>query len=64
MPATALEGRSESEMQGAPLPGLVSGKPMSFYPVQPPIWSFPNGSASNEDTDDWLTRLLKGVRGQ
>ena len=67
MPATALDARtaSQSEMpQGAPLLGLVSGKPMSFYPVQPPIWNFPESSSANEDADAWLTRLLQGTRSR
>lgn len=65
MAATAPDARiaSQSEMpQGAPPLGLVSGKPMSFYSIQPPIWDLPDRPASNEDADDWLTRLLQGVR--
>ena len=50
-------------LQGAPLFGLVSGKSMSFYPVQPPIWVLER-SAPNADADDWLTRLLQGTRSQ
>lgn len=48
----------------APLVGLVSGKPMSFYPVQPPIWDFSNNSTPNEDADDWLSQLLRSIRSQ
>jgi hypothetical protein len=48
--------------QAASLFGLVSGKPMSFYLVQPPIWNSSNGSARNDGTDDWLSGLLRGVR--
>ena len=64
MPATALEGRTafQSEMQGAPLPGLVSDKPMSFYPVQPPIFGFPEQGA--RDDEDWLLQLLAPRRGR
>jgi hypothetical protein len=60
---TALypDGSSQPERQ---LVGLVSGKPMSFHPVQPPIWSFPESSAVNEDADDWLMRLLQGIRSR
>jgi hypothetical protein len=59
---TALypDGSLQPERQ---LVGLVSGKPMSF-PVQPPIWSFPESSLATEDADDWLMRLLQGVRSK
>ena len=65
MPATTPEARtaSQSEMpQGAPLIGLVSGKPMSFHPVQPQIWNFPDNSTPKDDRDNWLLRLIRGVR--
>ena len=64
MPTTALEGRTEfqSKMQGAPLPGLVSGKPMSFYPVQPPIFVLPEPGARGDE--DWLLQLLAPRRGR
>jgi len=66
MATTAPDARiaSQSEMlKGAPLSGPVSGKPMSFYSIQPPIWDLPDRSAPREeDADDWLTRLLQGVR--
>jgi len=64
MPATALEGRTafQSQMQGVPLRGLVSGKPMSFYPVQPPIFGFPEQGA--RDDEDWLLQLLAPRRGR
>jgi hypothetical protein len=67
MPATALDvlTASQSELpQGVPLMGLVSGKPMSFYPIQPPIWTFREHSKPTADADDWLTRLLQGIRSR
>jgi len=44
-----------------PLLGLVSGKPMPFYPVQPPIFGFPDQAAGDED---WLLQLLAPRRGR
>lgn len=66
-PAAASRGtvRPEMQQQAAPLVGLVSGKPMSFHAVQPPIWDFPNRSAPpREETDDWLTQLLRSIRSR
>ena len=60
---TALYPAGSSQPE-TPLVGLVSGKPMSFYQVQPPIWDFQSGSAPNEDAPDWLVRLLQGVRSR
>jgi hypothetical protein len=57
-PAGASRGSSEPEM---PLLGLVSGKPMYFYPVQPPIFGFPEQSAARDE--DWLLQLLAPMRG-
>lgn len=48
--------------QASPLFGLVSGKPMSFYPVQPPIWNVSSDSARNDGADNWFSGLLRGVR--
>lgn len=53
---------TDSSRSEIPLAGLVSGKPMSFHPIQPPIWDFPDSSAPNGGADDWLTRLLQGMR--
>lgn len=45
--------------------GIVSGKPMPGYPFPPPIWDFSSNPATlNRDGDDWLARLLRGVRVQ
>ncbi len=52
-PAVASRGPSQPEL---PLLGLVSGKPMSFYPVQPPIFGFPEPATPNDE--DWLMQLL------
>ena len=42
--------------------GIISGKPMSNWPVPPPIWDFPDKSAASEDdSKDWLARLLRSV---
>lgn len=57
-PAVAPRGSSQPEL---PLLGLVSGEPMSFYSVQPPIFGFPESAAS--DKEDWLLQLLAS-RGQ
>lgn len=62
MPATALEGRAAAQSgmpQGVPLPGLVSGQPMSFYSVQPPIWDSRASSVPGDEAEDWLMRLLQ-----
>lgn len=67
MQATAPDARTASQSerpQGVSLLGLMSGKPMSFYLVQPPIWDLSNNATPNENTDDWLVRLLQGVRGR
>lgn len=58
-PAVASRGSSQPEL---PLLGLVSGKPMSFYPVPPPIFGFPEQAAPNDE--DWLMQLLapRGLR--
>jgi hypothetical protein len=52
-PAGASRSSSGPEM---PLLGRVSGKPMSFYPVQPPIFGFAEKAASGDE--DWLLKLL------
>lgn len=52
---------ADSAQPDMSLVGLVSGKPMSFYSVQPPIWDSRSGSAPNGEVEDWLTRLLQGV---
>jgi len=52
----------DSPQPGMPLVGLVSGKPMSFYPVQPPIFRFPEPGA--RDDEDWLLQLLAPRRGR
>jgi len=59
-----VASRGPSSQPEMPLAGLVSGKPMSFYSVQPHIWNFPERSAPNEDPDDWLMRLLQGIRSR
>ena len=51
--AAASHGSSQP---GTPLLGLVSGKPMSFHPVQPPIFGFPEQAGSGDE--DWLLQLL------
>lgn len=58
-PVPTSRGSSQPEM---PLVGLVSGKPMSFYPVQPPIFGFPE--PGTPDDEDWLMRLLAPRRGR
>lgn len=57
-PAFLPRGLSQPE----PLVGLVSGEPMSFHPVQPMIWDFPERSAPGANADDWLERLLERIR--
>jgi len=57
-PAVASRGASAP---GMPLVGLVSGKPMSFHPVQPPLFGFPEPGA--RDDEDWLLQLLAPRRG-
>ena len=52
-PAATSPSSSQAE---APLLGLVSGKPMSFYSVQPPLFGFPEPSEANDE--DWLVQLL------
>ena len=42
--------------------GLVSGEPMTYYPVPPPIFDFSDRSAPRGNEDDWLARLLRGLR--
>ena len=65
-PAGRSRGARQPEtlQQAAPLLGLVSGKPMSFYPVPQPICNSPERSAPNEDADDWLTHVLQGIRSR
>ena len=50
----------DSVPQGMPLLGLVSGEPMSFHQVQPPIWDLSGSSLPSEDAVDLLTRSLRG----
>jgi hypothetical protein len=42
--------------------GIFSGKPMSNYPVPPPIFGFPEPGAP--DKEDWLLQLLAPRRGR
>jgi hypothetical protein len=57
-PAFASRGTVQPDMpqQAAPLVGLVSGQPMSFYPARPPIFGLPKQAASGDE--DWLLQLL------
>lgn len=55
MESVPAASRSSSQPH-APLLGLVSGKPMSFYPVQPPIFDIPE--QATPDREDWLMKLL------
>lgn len=57
-PMTASRDWSQPER---PLIGLVSGKPMSVYPVQPPIFDLSEPGA--RDNEDLLLRLLAPMRG-
>jgi hypothetical protein len=35
---------------------VIASKPMSFHPVQPPIFGFPEQAGSGDE--DWLLQLL------
>lgn len=57
-PAAAFRDPVQPEI---PLVGLVSGKPVSFSSVQPPIFDFPSASG---DDENWLMRLFAPAGGR